>query len=245
MKAKGSYGQFCPVALTSELLAEKWTPLVLRELILGSRRFADVHRGVPLMSPTMLTRRLRELEHAEVVVRRLSRDGKMEYHLTKAGQALTPIVMGFAKWGKDFARMRMRPGDVDPGLLIWEIRRWIDTSALPKSRSVILFRFPQASRRRQFWWLVAERGEVDLCLLSPGLDVDLTIDADLPTLARLWRGDVTAQQAVGSGKIRMSGSAQLARTFGRWIGISPLVRPSKSGPLPPPRMALAAVSGSR
>lgn len=242
MKAKGTYGQFCPVALTSELLAEKWTPLVLRELITGSRRYADIHRGVPLMSPTMLARRLRELERAEVVVRRLSRDGKIEYLLTRAGQALTPIVMGFAKWGKEFARMRIRPGDVDPGLLIWEIRRWMDTSALPKTRSVILFRFPQASKRRQFWWLVAEKGEVDLCLLSPGLDVDLTVDADMPTLARVWRGDVTVDQAIRSGKIRMTGSSQLARTFGRWIGISPFVRPRKMGPLPPPRMALAALS---
>ncbi len=239
MKPKGTYGQFCPVALTSELLAEKWTPLVVRELITGSRRFADIHRGVPLMSPTMLTRRLRELEQAEVVVRRFSRDRKIEYHLTRAGQALGPIVMGFASWGKRFARMRIRPGDVDPSLLIWEIRRWIDTSALPMTRSVILFRFPQASKRRQFWWLVAQAGEVDLCLQSPGLEVDLTVDADMAMLARVWRGDVSADQAVGSGKIRLSGSPQLARTFGRWIGISPMVRPRKMGPLPPPRMALA------
>lgn len=245
MNAKGTYGQFCPVALTSELLAEKWTPLVLRELITGSRRYADIHRGVPLMSPTMLARRLRELEQGEVVVRRLSRDGKIEYHLTRAGHALTPIVMGFASWGKQFAKMRMRPDDVDPGLLVWEMRRWMDTTALPKTRSVILFRFPQASKRRQLWWLVVENGDVDLCLLSPGLDVDLTVDADMPTLARMWRGDVTAAQAVSSGKIRLSGSPQLAKSFGRWIGISPMVRPRKIGPLPPPRMALSAVSGSR
>jgi len=231
------------VALTSEVLAERWTPLVVRELIMGSRRFADIHRGVPRMSPTMLTRRLRELERAEVVVRRLSKDAKIEYHLTQAGQALGPIVMGFASWGKQFAKLRIQPGEVDPGLLIWEIRRWMDVSALPKGRSVILFRFPDASKRRQCWWLVAESGEVDLCLQNPGFEADLTVDADMATLARLWRGDVTSEQATASGKIRLYGSLILSRSFGRWIGVSPLVRSRKTGPLPPPR--LLAVGGSR
>jgi len=237
MNAKGSYGQFCPVALTSELLAERWTPLVIRELIMGSRRFADIQRGVPKMSPTMLTRRLGVLERAEVVLRRFSRDRKIEYHLTRAGRALTPIVMQFAAWGKEFARLRIRPGEVDPGLLIWEIRRFMDPTALPATRSVILFRFPQASRQRQCWWMVAQEGEVELCLQHPGLDVDLTVDADMAELARLWRGDVSAEAAVRSGKIRLSGSSSLARSFGRWIGMSPLVRARKIGPLPPPRLA--------
>jgi DNA-binding HxlR family transcriptional regulator len=244
MKPKGTYGQFCPVALTCEVLAERWTPLVIRELSTGSRRFADIHRGVPLMSPTMLTRRLRELEQAEVIVRRLTGDRKIEYHLTRAGQALFPIVMQFAVWGKEFARMRIQPGDVDPGLLIWEIRRYMDPTFLPKSRTVILFRFPQADKKRQLWWLVADKGEVDLCVQSPGIDVDLTVDADMAELARLWRGDVTAEQAVRSGKIRMSGSPLLAKTFGRWVGINPGTRPRKIPPLPPPRMLTTGASGS-
>lgn len=244
MKPKGTYGQFCPVALTSEVLAERWTPLVIRELITGSRRFADIHRGVPLMSPTMLTRRLRELEHAEVVVRRLSRDRKIEYHLTRAGRALIPIVMQFGTWGKEFARLRIRPGDVDPGLLIWEIRRYMDPTILPVARTVILFRFPQAAKKRQLWWLVAEKGEVDLCVQNPGFEVDLTVDADMAELARLWRGDVSVEQAVRSGRIQLSGSPLLARTFGRWVGINPGVRPRKIPPLPPPRKAMASASGS-
>ena len=193
------------------------------------------------MSPTMLTRRLRELEHAEIVVRRFSKDAKIEYHLTRAGQALGPIVMGFASWGKEFAKLRILPGEVDPALLIWEIRRWVDVSVLPKGRSVILFRFPDASKRRQCWWLVAQEGDVDLCLQNPGFEVDLTVDAEMPTLARLWRGDVTAGQAVASGKIRLNGSAILSRSFGRWIGVSPMVRASKHGPLPPPRKLAVAV----
>jgi hypothetical protein len=137
--------------------------------------------------------------------------------------------------------MRIRPGEVDPGLLIWEIRRWLDLSALPSGRSVILFRFPDASKRRQCWWLVVKEKNVELCLRHPGLDVDLTVDADTATLARLWRGDVTAEQAIGSGKIRLDGSPALARSFGRWIGISPLVRPRKTGPLPPPKPAAVGV----
>ena len=237
MKAKGTYGQFCPVALTSELLAERWTPLVVRELITGSRRFGDIHRGVPKMSPTMLSRRLRELERGEIVVRRLSRDSKIEYDLTEAGKALGPIVMAFAAWGKTFAHLRIQPGEVDPALLIWELRRWMDVSALPERRSVILFRFPDASRRRQCWWLVAKAGEVEICLRHPGFDVDLTVDADTATLARLWRGDVTVEQAVSSGKIRLDGSETLRRSFGRWIGVSPMVRSRKIGPLAPPQPA--------
>src|SRR5882672_2724729 len=240
MKAKGTYGQFCPVALTCELLAEKWTPLVVRELIMGSRRFADIHRGVPQMSPTMLTRRLRELERAEVIVRRLSKDSKIEYQLTHAGQALGPIVMDFATWGRRFAKLRLRPGEVDPAYLLWELRRWMDVSALPRGRSVILFRFPDASPRRRNWWLVATDGDVEICLQSPGYDVDLTVDGDTATMARLWRGDVTAAHAVSSGKIRLDGSAVLARSFGRWVGITMMARPRKTGPLPPPKGAASS-----
>jgi DNA-binding HxlR family transcriptional regulator len=237
MKAKGTYGQFCPVALTSELLAERWTPLVIRELCTGSRRFGDIQRGVPRMSPTMLSRRLRELERAEIVVRRLTRTSKIEYQLTEAGKALGPIVMAFASWGKKFAHLRIQPGEVDPALLIWELRGGMDVTALPETRSVILFRFPDASRRRQCWWLVARAGDVEICLTHPGFDVDLTVDADTATLARLWRGDVSVEQALRSGKIRRDGSETLRRSFGRWVGVSPMVRARKIGPLAPPQLA--------
>ena len=242
MKPRGIYGQFCPVALAAEVLAERWTPLVVRELLGGARRFADIHRGVPQMSPTMLSRRLRELEQAEVLVRRLTRGRKIEYHLTEAGRALFPIIMDFAVWGQRFARMRIRPGEVDPGLLMWELRRWMDLSAMPAGRSVVLFRFPDADKKHQCWWLVAEGGEVELCVQHPGFGTDLVVDADTATLARLWRGDLSTAQALTSGKLRLSGSPKLAGSFERWIGLSSLTRPRKTGPLPPPRRIAAGSS---
>ena len=215
------YGQFCPVAKASEIVAERWTPLVLRELLCGSQRFNDLHRGVPLMSRTLLARRLRELEDAGVIDRRETGAGR-EYHLTRAGEELRPIIEQLGTWGHRWAREDVA-GDLDPSVLMWDLRRRIDQSAVPAHKVVVRFDLagvPRARAAQRTWWLVMEPGEVDLCLKDPGFPVDLTVAADLPALTRVWMGRLDFAEAARRGAVRVEGPRALARAFPGWLGLS-------------------------
>jgi len=159
------YGQFCPVAKAAEIVAERWTPLVLRELLCGSRRFSDLRRGVPLMSPTLLAQRLEQLEDAGIVrsVPRPHGRGR-EYELTAAGEELRPLIDRLGEWGQRWARARIGRDDLDAGLLMWGIHRRIDVGALPPDRVVVRFDFrgaPATMRCPRTWWLLLARSEVD------------------------------------------------------------------------------------
>ncbi len=210
-----SYGQFCPVAQAAEIIAERWTPLVLRELLVGSRRFNDLQRGVPLMPPATLAQRLRELQRSKLVER-----GEGEYHLTAAGRALKPIVQSLGQWGQRYAWRELGPRDLDPAFLMWDVRRWVVLGALPRRRVVILFHFAGAPSGKRSWWLVVDRGKVDLCLKPPGYEVDLTVFSDARTMMEVWRGGLDADGAVGSGRIRFEGARDLSRSFVKWMGLS-------------------------
>ena len=217
------YGQFCPVAKASEVVAERWTPFVLRELLCGSQRFNDLHRGVPLMSRTLLTRRLRELEDAGVIERRAASSGGWEYHLTPAGEELRPIIEQLGAWGHRWVRRTVEGGDLDPSLLMWDVRRRIDRAALPDRRVVVRFDLsgvPRAHHAQRTWWLVLDREEVDLCLKDPGFPVDVTVDADLAALTRVWMGRLAFAEAARSGLVRTEGPRQLVRAFPGWLGLS-------------------------
>ena len=216
------YGQFCPVAKAAEVFAERWTPLILRELLAGSRRFSEIQRGVPLMSRSLLATRLRELERAGVLAR--SEGG---YRLTEAGEELRPAVQALGTWGQRWARRQLeRDGDYDAGLLLWAIRRGIRTDRLPERRVVVLFEFsgvPRGVKRGQrVWWLVLNGPDVDVCLKDPGGETDLTVAADLKTFARAWMGDLPLAQAMRSGAVRIEGDRKLAREFPGWLALSPL-----------------------
>ena len=215
------YGQFCPVAKASEIVAERWTPLVLRELLCGSFRFNDLHRGVPLMSRTLLTRRLRELEEAGVVERRETGAGR-EYHLTPAGEELRPIIEQLGTWGHRWARKDVAD-DLDPSVLMWDLRRRIDHEATPAHRVVVRFDLsgvPRDHAAKRTWWLVLEPGEVDLCLKDPGFPVDVTVAADLATLTAVWMGRIDYADAARRGSVRAEGPRALVRAFPGWLGLS-------------------------
>jgi DNA-binding HxlR family transcriptional regulator len=217
------YGQFCPVAKASEIVAERWTPLVLRELLCGSQRFNDLHRGVPLMSRTLLTRRLRELEDAGVIERRESSPGGSEYRLTPAGEELRPIIEQLGAWGHRWVRRDVEGDDLDPSLLMWDVRRRIDRAALPDRRVVVRFDLrgvPREHSAQRTWWLVLDRDEVDLCLKDPGFPVDITVDADLGALTRVWMGRLAFAEAVRSGLVHTEGQRPLVRAFPGWLGLS-------------------------
>ena len=218
------YGQFCPVAKAAEVVAERWTPLVLRELLCGSRRFSDLHRGVPLMSRTLLAQRLEQLEDAGIVrsVPRARGRGR-EYELTTAGEELRPLIDKFGEWGQRWARAQIDRDDLDAGLLMWDIHRRVDVNTLPPERVVVRFDFrrvPSAMRCPRTWWLVLDRSQVDLCLKDPGFPVDVVVTADLLTLTRVWMGDVPVAETLRAGSIRLEGPPSLVRAFPTWLRLS-------------------------
>ncbi len=225
MIRKKGYGQFCPVAKAAEIIAERWTPLVLRELLSGSHRFNDLRRGVPLMSTSLLSQRLKELEWAGVVERRKEPDEPgYKYYLTEAGEALRPVIESLGVWGHRFVRSNFEHQDLDAGLLMWDIRRCVRAEHLPDGRVVICFEFPDQPPNKRRWWLLKDRGDIDLCLQDPGYEVDITVSADLRTMTRVWLGDLEITTALRSGALKLDGSTVLRLSFPDWIGLSSFAR---------------------
>jgi DNA-binding HxlR family transcriptional regulator len=216
------YGQFCPIAQAAEVLTERWTPLVIRELALtGSRRFNDIQRGVPLMSSSLLSKRLRQLERAGIVERRPRQDGKgNEYHLTPAGEELGPVIAQMGIWSERWLRRPIFLETPDTGLLMWWVRTTVRPDALPPDRTVIHFRFHGAPEKLRYFWLVLP--EADLCLSDPGFGVDITVSTDPQTLTAVWVGDLRLSDALASGGIELEGSRPLERSFSKWFGLHPL-----------------------
>lgn len=221
MGERQRYGQFCPVAKGAEIVARPWTPLVLRELMCGSTRFNDLRRGVPRMSPSLLSSRLDELEEAGVI-RREETDGQaVHYRLTEAGEELRPVIEALGTWGKRWTKSRLDEADLDVALLMWDVRRRIETDSLPDERVVARFAFPlQPEEKLRLWWLVLDRPEVDLCLEDPGHDVDLWIETDVRTLTGVWLGDRSWGEALRSGALEVVGPTELRRSFPDWLGLS-------------------------
>jgi DNA-binding HxlR family transcriptional regulator len=212
------YQQFCPVALAAEIITRSWMPLVIRELLCGSTRFNDIHRGVPKMSRTLLSRRLEELIRADLVERRLVADGRPEYHLTPAGEELRPIIEQLGVWGRRWVRTDPASAGRDPRLLMWDVRRRIVRDRLPDCRVVVWFHFPDAPRDLRSYWLILQPGDVDLCYRDPGFEVDLAVTSPLRTMIDAWMGDVDLGRAIRSGEIELRGPRELRRRFPAWLG---------------------------
>lgn len=216
-----AYGQFCPVAVASEVFAQRWTPLILREIFAGCSRFNEIHRGVPLISRTLLAQRLRQLESAGVLVSRSHKNGR-EYLLTEAGAEFRPVIEGLGAWGQRWT-VRVDPAHLDAGFLMWNLQRRIAADRLPSDRVVVRFDFhslPRKHRGPHVFWLVLDRPQIDLCLKDPGLEVGLYVSADLATFARLWLGDVPFSAATRAGGIRLTGRRDWARAFPGWLLLS-------------------------
>ena len=216
---ESGYGQFCTVARGAEVLCERWTPLVIRELLCGSRRFNDLHRGVPRMSTSLLARRLQTLESAGVVKR--AAVGKVwEYSLTDAGEELRPIVMALGHWGARWIGSRLREDELDAGLLMWDIRRFVHVDEFPQRPVVIHFQLPDAREGERSWWLVVEDGVADLCRDDPGRELTLVVVASLRALTEVWSGDLTPAQALASGAVQVDGDRRDAQRLWQLLGTS-------------------------
>jgi DNA-binding HxlR family transcriptional regulator len=219
------YGQFCPIAKASEILCERWVPLVLRELMYGSARFNEIARGVPLMSRGLLASRLRVLRDAGVIDQ-----VDAEYRLTPAGEALRPVLDSMGRWAQSWGIAVVTDHDVDDQLLMWHLRRTLEVpGALRNKRIVVRFDFfglPRKARlTRRSWWLVAQDGEVDLCYKNPGYEVDVTIAASLRAFLEMLLGQRSLQDAARERDIQVAGSPQLVRMLTRWL-------PTAGGPPP-------------
>jgi len=213
------YGQFCPVAKASDIIGERWTVLILRELLLGTTRFNDFQRALSRISPTLLSKRLKELEKKGLIVRKRSPgQERHEYQLTACGRELEPIIEHLAVWGMRWARGQMTDSELDVEFLMWDLQRRLQTDHLPNGETVLCFTFDELEKFKT-WWLVACRGEVDLCTESPGKDVDLYINTGVRTLAGVWRGDLDLKTALREKQIRVHGNIHLARAMPDWLGI--------------------------
>ena len=242
-----SYGQFCSVARALDLLGERWTLLIVRELLSGSSRFGEVQRGIPRISRTMLSARFRELADAGVVERRQGHGAGPEYRLTPAGLELGAVVRDLGTWGQRWLPRELRPSELDSRALIWDIRRRVRRDALPKKPLVVRIELTDvrgAERRR--YYLLLRRSEVSLCTFNPGFPEELRVRADRRTLVGWWRGDLTLRQALGGG-MALEGRREWVRAFPSWFerylfaDVAPALTPRTTRPAPP-RAASATAS---
>jgi DNA-binding HxlR family transcriptional regulator len=211
-----SYGEYCPIAMGAEAIGDRWTPLVLRELICGSQRFSDIHRGVPRMSRTLLAQRLKQLERLGMVERR---DGPT-YHLTTAGRDLEAVVWGIGDWAVKWLFGDPAKEHLDGGHLMWRIRQGIVPDALPERRTVVEFNFLGAQRGRRIWLLLDPAGS-SVCERDEGFEVDLSVTAEIDEVMRIWLGRSTWKKAMAEGKLTLAGPRPLVRAFPTWFALSP------------------------
>ena len=217
---RGGYGQFCPVSMASEILCSRWTTLVVRELRCGSTHFNDLRRGVPKMSPALLSKRLKELQQAGIVTASRKPNGVVDYRLSESGEELRPLIMGLGAWAHRWVESRLSLKNLDPSLLMWDVRRGLDVKLMPNWRCTIQFLYPELPPPRQSWWLVVESGAVDVCNFDPGHELDLLVKSSLRTMTAIWMGLTTIKRESQSGDLEIEGDPSLARSMQQWLGLS-------------------------
>jgi DNA-binding HxlR family transcriptional regulator len=223
-----SYGQFCPVALGAEIFAERWTPLIVRELLMGGRRFCDIQRGVPRISRNLLTQRLQSLRQSGIIEQQPAESGRgREYRLTVAGRELGAVVDALGTWGYRWASKDLTDEHLDPDFLMWVLRRMVRVDALPDERVVLLFRFKRY--RNRYFWLVLQRREADLCVSDPGYEVNVEIDAEVGALARVCLGHLGLADAVRSGEVEVHGAPRYRTALSSWLGVTHFAATASTG----------------
>jgi DNA-binding HxlR family transcriptional regulator len=225
MGERGGYGQFCPVSMAAEIVCTRWTALVLREMICGTTRFNDLRKGVPRMSPSLLSKRLKELEDAGVIYVRRRADGNSDYRLTEMGEDLKPLITELGNWGQRWVESKVTLRNLDPSLLMWDMRRWLNPQPLPPRRCTIHFLYPELGEANRNWWLVIDPvADVDVCGFDPGHEIDLMVTAPLRSMTSVWMGITRIDDEVRSGRIHLDGDPAIARAMSEWLGLSPFAQ---------------------
>jgi len=211
--------------MAAEIFCSRWTALVLRELLCGTTRFNDLRRGVPKMSPTLLSKRLKELEQAGVIyVTKKGAGGVAEYKLTEAGEDLRNVVMSLGIWGQRWVESSLSLKNLDPSLLMWDMRRNLVTSSFPDRRCTVRFHYPDVTVGRNTFWMVVENGEVDLCSVDPGHDVDLFVTGSLRSMTSVWMGLSKLRSEIDDGHIALTGDKAVERSIHEGLGLSPFAK---------------------
>jgi DNA-binding HxlR family transcriptional regulator len=225
MSSSKSYFQFCPVARAAEIVASRWTPILLRELLAGNTRFNDLRIGMAKMSPSLLSKRLLELEDAGIIRKRKATSGKgFEYIVTPIGRELTPFVMALGVWGQKYVIKELAKHELDPGLLMWDIHRRIDVTCFPeKGIFVAEFHLSDAPVARRTWWIVIKDRTAELCIQPPGFDSDFEVESCVRTLTDIWRGALSIDAARKKTQLHLKGETKYVRTFKKWFLLSPFV----------------------
>ena len=230
------YAQFCPIAKATEILGERWTILILRELLMGSRRFSDLQRGLGDISPALLTSRLKSLEEQGMVARRrVAGQRSHEYFPTAACEALLPVIVSLGEWGLCWARHMLIDDDFDVDFLMFYLERSIDPAQLAGDQTVIRFKFTDLTDQRD-WWLLVDRDKVDLCITPPGRDVNVYLTTTVRTMHDVWMGDRTYRDAVKAGDLIIEGEPALTRNVSRWLRPSVFAAAERQ-PIPQAAMA--------
>ena len=214
------YGQFCPVAKATEIVGEKWTILIIRELLMGGSRFNELQRGLGLISPTILTKRLGSLEERGLVIKkRIQGQRGHEYFPTESCKELLPIIRSLGDWGMRWARKNLTQSDYDVELLMLYLQRSVNPEKLPGNETVIRFTFTDIEDMAK-WWILVEGENVDICVSDPGKDVDLYFTSTVKIMADIWMGDTNYRTALRSGELRVTGSSVMTRDISSWMSNS-------------------------
>lgn len=219
------YGQFCPIAKASELLGDKWTFLILRELLVGGCRFSEIQNGLKLISPSLLTKRLRELEKEGIVTRHKIKEQRgYEYHLTKAGREVMPIIQELGKWGMKWARELIEDDELDVELLMLYLGRSIAPENLPTKETIIYFKFTDLSKLKE-WWIIVKNNDIDVCLSDPGKEINIWFTTNLRTMMEVWMGDSSYKTAIKENKLNIIGPRSLTGNVTKWMRNSDFSKP--------------------
>jgi len=211
------YGQFCPIAKATEILGERWTFLIIRELLMGGRRFNELQRGLGDISPALLTARLKSFEAEGLVVRRrINGQRGFEYYPTPACEELKPVIVALGEWGLCWARHNLTAEDLDVDFLMLYLERSVDPSQLPGAETVIQFKFVDLTEQRD-WWVLVRDGKVDICITPPGRDVHVFFTTTVKTMHDVWMGDRSYREAVLSGDLTIEGELALTRRISSWL----------------------------
>ena len=215
------YGDYCPISKAAQILGERWTLLIVRELLSGSTRFNEIRRYLPKLSPTLLNARLRMLEEQGLVIRRKRPELRsFEYRLTPSGRELLPIVLSIGRWGARWAYAGLNDQEINTDVLMRDIRNSVDTSRLPAGRSVIQFQLVDQPTMNK-WYLVADDGATEMCDEERSLDVDVYVTAARMTIAEIWTGKTAIPEALDDGRLKVTGLSSLVKTFTHWFPRSP------------------------
>jgi DNA-binding HxlR family transcriptional regulator len=211
------YGQFCPISKASEIIGEKWTILIIRELLMGGTRFNEIHRGVSLISPTVLSKRLESLnDYGLVVKKKIPGQKGYEYFPTDSCKQLHPIILSLGEWGVRWAKSNLTEKDYDVELLMLYLERSIVTEKLPGKETVLRFMFTDVETYPD-WWIVVKGDDIDVCTNDPGKDIDLYITTTVKTMVDVWMGYISYSNATRDGVLKLTGDKTLSRTIKEWL----------------------------